>query len=789
MASNSPENVRFERRTLALHGIVQGVGFRPALLRAARAAGLGGWVRNETGAVRLAIEGASTAIDAFLDRLPTALPPRARLETLCEVSREPLPADHVPTPFAIHESLPGDPPRVVIPPDLAVCPDCAREIRDPADRRYGYPFTTCTNCGPRFSVITDMPYDRERTTMNAFPLCEDCRREYADPNNRRFHAESTACPSCGPTLRLEDAAGRPVLDRPIAVLRAALRDGAIVAVKGLGGFLLTLDPLHEKALRRLRALKRRPDRPLAAMARSIEPVRSLCETPASAAALLASPEAPIVVLPVRADADARGASMAARLAPDTGTLGVLLPTSPLHALLFEPLSGDPVPPFDWLVMTSGNRRSEPIARTNEEARERLSGMADWFLFHDRDIHTRIDDSVCALRQNGPQLWRRARGYAPSPIRISRPIRGTVLALGGELKNAVAMARGAEIVLSPHIGDLTTPEALDGLDAVLDDLPRFLGWTPDRIAVDAHPDYRSSRRGRLLARESGCPVLEVQHHRAHAAAALAEHGLEEALVFAFDGTGWGEDGTIWGAELFRASCERTVRVASFAPAPLPGGDAAVRQPYRQLAARFLAAGKRADGLVSCEALSSSVRTAAYLETLTAQIERGWHCPRTRAAGRLFDAVSALLGLAPESITYEAQAPIRLESAAREGRFAFPHDAYRVITRGGIVEVDWSSLFADPESARAWRPRAAEAAWAFHDLLADAAVAMAHSGAWGEVRDVCLSGGVFMNRLFTDCLCRRLAAGGYRVHIHRAVPPNDGGLALGQAAAAGWGQIAE
>ncbi|MCL4235050.1 MAG: carbamoyltransferase HypF, partial [Deltaproteobacteria bacterium] len=560
------------RLTVDVSGVVQGVGFRPTIKRLADEAGLGGWIQNRSGSVTMELVGPSGRVREFLHTLPRRIPPMAQLDQI--VIRGEAPTDPIPAEgrFDIIESARSDENRVVIPADLAMCPDCRREILDPANRRFGYPFTTCTNCGPRYTVVNAMPYDRVRTTMSAFGLCDDCAREYADPSDRRYHAESIACPVCGPRLRLVLPSGESPGGDPLRVVRAALAEGKIVAVRGIGGYLLAADARNPRALATLRERKRRPAKPLAIMARNLAVVRRSVRTTAAAEDLLRSATAPIVILPIRDEADT-GLPWE-MISPDTRNFGVMLPTSPLHAMLFEQLPGDATPPFDWLIMTSGNRRSEPICISNDEALERLRDIADLFLAHDREINLRSDDSLFASGEGGPQVWRRARGLAPGAIRLHRPLRRAVLAMGAELKNTIAVGFEDRVVSSPHVGDLETPEAIDALTRLTRELPAFLHREPEVVAVDLHPDMHATRIGEDRARELGIGVVRVQHHHAHAAGALAEHGLDAGLALVFDGTGYGADGHIWGAELLCVEPNGFARLATFAPVPLPGGDAAV-----------------------------------------------------------------------------------------------------------------------------------------------------------------------------------------------------------------------
>lgn len=771
----------FVTRTFDLAGIVQGVGLRPALCLRAREAGLRGWVQNRSGVVRLRLEGHADDVEAFVRRLPQLLPTHARLDAFSEVESERLEGEEACPDFRILPSEMSGRPSVVIPADLALCGDCRREVFEPGNRRYGYAFTTCTCCGPRYTVVEAMPYDRERTTLAPFPLCPDCRAEYADPQDRRFHAESIACPRCGPRLTLCGVDGAALPGDPLREARAALADGGIVAVRGIGGYLLAANAFDQTALQTLRARKRRPHKPFAVMAPDLATVRRFCRVPPEAEAALTSPEAPIVILDVLPEAARKGALPLCLLSPDAETLGVMLPTSPLHLLLLQPCAGDPVPPFELLVMTSGNRGGEPICLTNGEARERLGAIADLFLAHDREINLRADDSIAALQLGQLQLWRRARGYAPNALLLGRPLLRRVLAMGAELKNAVAVGFEERVVLSPHIGDLEAPEALASLERVARTLPAFLERQPEVVAVDLHPDMQATRLGRRLAAEAGLPVVEVQHHHAHAAAALAEHGLESGLALVMDGTGLGPDGTVWGAELLAVDPGGFRRLATFAPVALPGGDAAVRRPARQAVARWADAGLPPPE----EWLKRQGVSAEEAEVWRRQCAGGLNAPLTCAAGRVFDAFSAALGLAPETVTYEGQSAVRLEAAARRagsgGGLTLPFSAAE---RAGCWTVDWREAFAALADPQAVAGRESDWAFAAHRAIADAAWNMIN---YGLARDasglVALSGGVFMNRLLNELLVPRLEAAGVRVLLHRRVPPNDGCIALGQAVVAG------
>ena len=775
------------RHTYTITGTVQGIGFRPTLYRLARDAELGGWVQNRSGTVLLALEGAPTDIDTFLAALPSCIPANASITTITLTDEEMIGDGRI-TPFHIMESGFDAQSEVTIPADLAMCPECRAEVLDPNDRRYGYPFTTCTNCGPRYTVVHGMPYDRKRTTLDAFPLCEACDREYRDPTNRRFHAESTACPDCGPAIefrlqttdhRLETPhSPQSTPHRPLSSARHVLASGGILAVRGMGGFHLAVDATNAEAIAKLRERKHRPAKPFAVMARNLDVVRSICKVSTPAAALLQSPEAPIVILDLRPQtADCR--LQTASISVDTQTLGIMLPTTPLHMLLHDGSHDDPVPPFDFLVMTSGNQSSEPICILNGEAEERLQEIADAFLFHNREINLRNDDSLVAEQVTGLQLWRRARGYAPNPTTLHQPLSRSVLAMGAELKNAIALGVDSRVTLSPHIGDLSTPEARDAHERVARELPEFLDRKPDCIAVDLHPDMHCTRHGEKLANERGIPVVAIQHHHAHAAACLAENGRAAGLALVFDGTGLGPDGNIWGAELLHLEGDACTRLATFSPTHLPGGDMAVSEPTRQLVARWHAVGM----VPSPEVLQRCGIRADQHTVWTQQCEQGINAPLTHAAGRLFDAFAALLGFAPVRTSYEGQAPIRLEAAARYGRGneTLP---FQLSRHNNLMTVDWSPTFRalTDNHADVWQNP--DAAAQVHQAIADAAAEMIAFGVeqTGE-KIIALSGGVFMNRLLCELLIPGLRARDLTVLTHSRVPPNDGGIALGQTVIAG------
>ena len=721
MSHTLPDSV--ERRRIRVRGVVQGVGFRPFVHRVATREGLGGRVWNDGDGVVVEVEGPRAALAAFARALEGEAPPLARISS---VVSEPVPTagDRA---FAVVASHGGG-RSALVPPDVATCDDCLRELFDPADRRYRYPFVNCTNCGPRLTIVVRVPYDRPNTTMARFPLCADCRREYEDPADRRFHAEPIACPVCGPRLSL-----------PLEDAVAALRDGAIVAVKGLGGYHLACDATSEPAVARLRERKGREEKPLAVMA--ADPF-ALADPTDEELVLLRSPARPIVLVRRRDDAP-----VALSVAPGTPWLGLMLPYTPLHHLLAAD-TGLP------LVMTSGNRTDEPIAFDDDEARRRLGDVADLFLAHDRPIHRRCEDSV--VRAGFPM--RRSRGHAPSSLALPVALERPLVAAGAELKSTFCVARGGEAFVSSHLGDLTGEAAHAAFRHDLVLWLDMLGVEPAAIACDLHPDYLSTR----WAWEQGLPVVEVQHHHAHAAACLAEHGQTgPALAVVLDGTGYGPDGTIWGGEVLRCDLVGFERVGHLEPLPLPGGEAAVREPWRVAAAGLERAGRP----VPWE------RWELVRQSLAV------NAPLSSGAGRLFDACSALLGVR-ERISYEGQAAIELEHLAG----AVPAAAYPCSVEDGVIH-GGELLAAAYDDLAAGRPRA-EIAAAFHEGVAAVfATACAEAGETGTVcKTVALSGGCMQNLRLLASLRARLERMGFRVLTHGAVPPNDAGVSYGQAAVA-------
>ncbi len=731
---------------------MQGVGFRPFVYRLAGAQHLSGWVRNAGDGVEIFVEGPAAALDAFLLCVQHEAPPAARISGVDVWNDAPAGSDR----FDIVESKRVDRPTVRISPDLPVCGQCVRELRDPADRRAGYPYINCTNCGPRFTIIEQLPYDRPHTTMKAWVMCEACSQEYENPLDRRYHAQPVACPACGPAYRFVTPGGVSRAADAEAIRRAAdaLSAGRIGAVKGLGGYHLACDARRGETVRALRKRKFRKEKPFAVMVRDLEAARELVLVSEEARAVLEGPVRPIVIMPAREPLE--------DVAPGSDDLGIMLPYAPLHVLLFD--AGCPAA----LVMTSANRSSEPIAYRDDDAVERLTGIADFFLMGDRPIARRVDDSVVRPGPAGTTVLRRSRGYAPAPAAVL-PAERPILAVGADLKNAITLVVGGEAFVSQHIGDLEHFDALTAFDETVEDLLDMYRVREDELLVvhDAHPEYVSTRR----AQRWGAERAAVQHHRAHVASVLVERGDFERRVvgLALDGTGYGDDGTIWGGEVFAGSLAGGFdRVAHLRPASLPGGDAAATHPV-QAAAGFLAA---LDGLPNLEdaPFSFPKRYGQALQLLSRQVRTF----ETTSTGRLFDTAAALLGFT-RPITFEGQAAIWLERRARRSRerraYPFPDLDYRPLL---------SALVADVAAG----VRRDDAARAFHMGLADGFAASASALCERERIDtVVLSGGVFQNQLLTGRIFEILTEKGLHVWSNRHVPPNDGGISLGQAALAG------
>ncbi|SCL29787.1 hydrogenase maturation protein HypF [Micromonospora pallida] len=744
------------RIRVRVEGIVQGVGFRPFVHHLAAEYRLAGFVGNDTEGVFAEVEGEAAAMASFVADLSRRAPTLAQVE---RVSTEVVP----PTGqrgFGIVASVTGVGRATLISPDTATCPDCLAELSDTADRRHGYPLTNCTNCGPRFTIVTDVPYDRRATTMAEFPLCADCAAEYADPQDRRFHAEPVCCPACGPTLRLVDADGAPVPGDPVEAAARWLRDGRIVAVKGLGGYHLATRADDEQAVSALRAGKRREEKPFAVMAGDLRAARVLVDVPPAAVPVLTGARRPVVLLPRRVDAP-----VAASVAPDNRDLGVMLPYAPLHHLLLSRL-GTPV------VLTSGNISDEPIAHRDDDARERLAHLADGFLVHDRRIHVRTDDSVVRVFRGRELPVRRSRGYVPAPVTVPWPFDRPVLACGAELKNTFCVAKGRRAFVSHHIGDLENYETLCAFTDGIAHFSRIFDVRPEIVAHDLHPEYLSTK---YALQRDDVELVGVQHHHAHIASCLADNGEPGPVIgVAFDGLGFGSDGTLWGGELLVADLRGFDRVGHLGAVPMPGGVAAVREPWR-MAVAYL------DDIYGDAVPDLAVvrRHERRWSTVVALARSGTNSPRTSSAGRLFDAVSAILGLR-DRVTYEGQAAIALEQRARLDE----RGGYRVEAAGpvpfvdvgrGLVRCVVEDLLADVDPGRI--------AARFHHGLADAVVRAAEAVRESTgLTSVALSGGVFQNVLLLERVVCGLETKGFRALVHSRVPPNDGGVCLGQAVVA-------
>ncbi len=764
------------RTGVRVEGIVQGVGFRPFVYALAGRLGLGGLVGNDVDGVFIEVEGVPAAIDEFLTRLRRDAPPLARIGRVTTRALAP----RGPGPFLIVASEPGGTRRALVSADSAACPDCLRELADPADRRFGYPFINCTNCGPRFTIVRDVPYDRALTTMAGFAMCAACAAEYHDPANRRFHAQPTCCPACGPALALLGPGGGapggpadgPADGDPVTAAAALLADGGVLAVKGLGGYHLAAHAGSEKATAALRERKHREDKPFAVMAADLAAARRLCEVDEVAAALLESPRRPIVLLPRRPGGP--GGPVAAAVAPGNRQLGIMLPYTPLHHLLLRAVA-------DPIVLTSGNVSDEPIAYEDRDAFARLSGIADAFLTSDRPIHIRTDDSVVRAFRGREMVLRRSRGYVPEPVTVRHRFPRPVLACGAELKNTFCLAKGEHAVVSHHIGDLENVATLRSFTEGIEHFRRLFDIDPQVVAYDLHPEYLSTKYALDL---DGVDLTGVQHHHAHVASCLADNGEDGPVIgVAFDGTGYGPDGTIWGGEFLVADLAGFRRAGHLAPVPMPGGAAAIRQPWR-MAAAYLDAAFPGDA----PGLDVARRNERQWTGVLDMARKGVNAPLTSSAGRLFDAVSALLGVR-DVINYEGQAAVELEQMAGPGQEGGYRATVTYEAGAGGAGLDEPFRVAGADLVR----QAAE------DLAAgtDRAVIAGrfHRGVSGLIEQGCeparerhgletvaLSGGVFQNLTLLRQAVAGLEGQGFRVLVHSRVPCNDGGISLGQAVVA-------
>ncbi|HEX7683947.1 MAG TPA: carbamoyltransferase HypF [Trinickia sp.] len=745
------------RLRLDVTGAVQGVGFRPFVHRLAVSEGLGGFVRNTGAGVSLEVEGSQQALERFLSRLDAEIEPPAAIHRR-QSTRLPAQGERG---FVIAPSASAGRRSALVLPDLAICPACLNEVLDPSDRRYLYPFTTCVHCGPRYSLIEAVPYDRSRTTMRHFPMCAACRKEYDEPGSRRFHAETIACPACGPQLALWDATGIVLAEGHQALLLAAdaLRQGRIVALKGLGGFQLLVDARNDVAVGRLRTQKRRPAKPFALMVRTVADALTVAELSEAEQRLLCSSAAPIVLAKSRAEVSV----VAAGVAPANPLLGIMLPYTPLHELLMREL-GFPI------VATSGNRGGEPIVTDERAALERLAGMADLFLVHDRPILRPVDDSVVRVMAGREAVLRLARGYAPLALACAAAAE-PALALGAHQKSAIALAADGQIILGPHIGDLAAAATREAFAQTLEAMTTLYDARPRRVACDAHPDYYSTR----FADATGLPVQRVPHHLAHVLTGMVDNELAgPVLGVAWDGAGYGADASIWGGEFLTVDATGFSRVAHLLPFRLAGGETAIREPRRAaLGVLHIIFGEAAFEMTDLDPVAAFAQTER--QVLGAMLRRGFNAPLTSSAGRLFDAVAALLDLV-QIASFEGQAAMAVEFAAQRAVESVSLAAPRLSEHAGNLLIDWRPMLADIVAG--WRDGVAAPALAaaFHESLVEAVIAVAMRVEWEQVL---LCGGCFQNARLVERAVRRLHEAGFRPYWHRRIPPNDGGIAVGQA----------
>jgi len=814
-----------KRQHVHIKGVVQGVGFRPFVHSLATEHGLSGWVINDSRGVEIEVDGSVAKLDSFMEVIRKNPPPLAQIIDIVE-ERSEIPNSEAFSGFEIRASVPVEGERVLISPDIATCGDCLGEMYDPADRRYRYPFLNCTNCGPRFTIIEDLPYDRPKTTMSEFPMCSKCGKEFKDPSDRRFHAQPTCCPECGPSLSFLDHDGVPVKGDPVELTIDALRAGKTVAIKGLGGFHLACDATNPDAVLRLRERKHREAKPLAVMAGGISAAKRIAEVNIEAEKALLSPARPILILPRRkkctlADEGIRGVT------GGIGTIGIMLPYTPLHHLLFRTLPVTPPsdissinppeeiggPPdagadaFEALVMTSGNLSDEPIAADNDEAIERLHGIADAFLVHNRKIHRRADDSVATLRNGEVTIWRWGRGHVPRPFFLPDSL-PPVLGVGGELKTTICHVRDDKAFVSPHIGDLKTFETYEYLKETIGHQERILDVTPGLIACDMHPDYHSTRYARERSDEDGIPVVEIQHHHAHVAALLTEHGFldTEILALVMDGTGYGTDGAIWGGEIFRVDITSYTRLGQFNYTPLPGGDVATKEVWRSALGRLCLPAEK-NNPVSPHCLDEEFRPLfkgiprESLRLVEDMIRANVNCPSVDSLGRLFDAAAFVAGIMgglegpgeTARASYDGQFPMLLEAACG-GNIDLSYETLKQIDKdlnvifranSDYILVDGNAVIRAIARKRLDGETTESIARYFHYLIVKvlermACIAREKTG----LEIVGLSGGCFMNRLLHEELKARLEKKKFRVMTHRLMPTNDGCISLGQAIIAGY-----
>jgi hydrogenase maturation protein HypF len=759
-----------ELARISVRGIVQGVGFRPFVFQLATKYSLKGWVCNTSEDVKIEVQGDSRDLEHFVSELQHNAPPLAHIENI-SVTYHP-PADY--TKFEIRHSVAEEGKYQLVSPDIATCRPCLNEVFNPRDRRYHYPFTNCTNCGPRFTIIEDIPYDRPKTTMHSFTMCPDCQTEYDNPLDRRFHAQPNACPKCGPKLELLDTSGNHV--EAADVISAAgqlLKEGKLMAVKGLGGFLLACDATSEKAVKLLRRRKRRPFKPLAIMVADIDEAKKYCRVSEAEEKLLTSPQSPIVLLPWKSKS-----TICQAVAPNLKYLGVMLPYTPMHHLLLRE-SGLP------LVMTSGNISEEPICKDNDEAVRRLSGIADYFLVHNRDIYARYDDSVTVVERDDVQLTRRARGYAPYPVHLTFNAK-QVLGCGAEEKNTFCLTKDNYAFVSQHIGDMENMETMEHFENTLALYEKLFRIKPEIIAYDLHPEYLSTKYAlEQGSHSSHLKLVPVQHHHAHIVSCMADNKIESPVIgVALDGTGYGSDGRIWGGEFLVADYKDFKRLGHLEYLPLPGGAAAIKRPYRTAIGYLLK-------LLGEEALSPKLALlkqidAVEIELIRRQLQASLNSPLNSSMGRLFDAVSALMGVRGE-IDYEGQAAVELEMAAYDGidNVSDKVYPYSIIENDGVNIIRLKELFAAIVDDLYRRVSKATISAKFHNTVANMIFDMCRLIAKQTgISQVTLSGGVFQNRLLFRKVVPLLESAGFSVLVHKQVPCNDGGISLGQAVIANF-----
>ncbi|WP_167631489.1 carbamoyltransferase HypF [Mariprofundus ferrooxydans] len=767
--------------SIRVRGQVQGVGFRPFVWHLATQAGITGSVWNDEQGVLIHAWGDQALLEQFRQHIMAQAPPLARVDAM-ESSLLPATAT-APAAFTIAASRDNGNTHTAITPDAATCPHCLEEILNPAARHYGYPFTSCTHCGPRLSIVRAVPFDRAHTSMAPFQMCADCQSEYDDPAHRRFHAQTNACPACGPHVWLEDRSGnRLALHSSMQVLaRAAtlIQEGLILAIKGIGGIHLAVDAGNNEAVQRLRTLKQRDDKPFALMGADIDAISRYALIDESELQLLTSSVAPIVLLKRKADT---GSRLAEAVAPKQSRLGFMLPYSPLHLLLMRQLKRP-------IVLTSGNHSNQPQCIDNNEARHNLTTVADFLLLNDRDIVNRLDDSVVTVMAGAPRILRRARGYAPAPLLLHESFAAApaLLAMGGELKSTFCQLADGEAIVSQHLGDLEHAETAADYRHTLNLYAQMFAFKPEAVAVDMHPDYVSTRMGQQVAESSGVALLSVQHHHAHIASVLAEHGMPvdtaPVLGIALDGLGFGDDGTLWGGEFLLADYTGYTRLGCFQPLPMPGGAQAILEPWRNTLAHLHALGWEATASAFSDSELLRFLSAKPLKLLHSMIEKGLNSPLSSSCGRLFDAVAAALDIGRERISYEGQAAIELESLARTAHFPDLSPYPYRLSNDAVVQINWQPMWQALLSDLSAEVERALIAARFHQTVSEAvsvlALQLCHTH---EIKSVILCGGAFQNQLLLESISNRLHQSDQQVLIARQMPMNDGGLALGQAAIA-------